>query len=78
MGFLRVWSAGMNTTQPSRESFIPVRRAALRLGVPAAWLKVEIQAGRVPHLRAGRRLLVNPEAVEAVLVERAQQTGADL
>jgi hypothetical protein len=54
------------------ESFVPLRRAAARLGVPAAWLRAEAVAGRVPSLRVGRRLLMNPEAVERVLLERAQ------
>lgn len=60
-----------NTT--AKESFQPLRRAAARLGVPAAWLKAEALAGRIPYLRAGRRLLVNPEAVEQVLMQRAEQ-----
>jgi hypothetical protein len=59
------------------ESFLPLRRAAVRLGVPAAWLRAEADAGRVPHLRVGRRLLVNPQAVERVLLERAQQAGRE-
>jgi hypothetical protein len=55
------------------ELFLPLRRAAVRLGVPMAWLRAEADAGRVPHLRAGRRLLVNPEAVERALLKRARQ-----
>lgn len=54
------------------EPFLPLRQTATRLGVPAAWLRSEAQAGRVPHLRVGRRLLFNPEAVEAVLLKRAR------
>lgn len=54
------------------ESFIPVRRLAARIGVPAAWLKREAAAGRVPSLRVGRRLLMNREAVERVLLQRAE------
>ncbi|RMF85051.1 MAG: DNA-binding protein [Planctomycetota bacterium] len=58
-----------NTNTP--ETFLPLRRAAARLGVPAAWLRAEAHAGRVPHLRVGRRLLFNTAAVEAVLSDRA-------
>jgi len=65
----------MNETNTRVESFLPLRRAAVRLGVPAAWLRAEAEAGRVPHLRVGRRLLVNPQAVERVLLERARQAG---
>lgn len=60
----------MDTTN-TPEAFLPLRRAAARLGVPAAWLRAEAHAGRVPHLRVGRRLLFNTAAVEAVLSDRA-------
>lgn len=55
------------------ESFLPLRRAAARLGVPIAWLKSEAAAGRVPCLRVGRRLLLNCDAVERALLERSMQ-----
>ena len=57
------------------ESFLSIKRAAPRLGVPAAWLQAEALAGRVPCLLAGRRLLVNPEAVERVLLERTREVN---
>lgn len=44
---------------------------ARRLRLPAAWLRAEAVAGRIPSLRAGRRLLFNVEAVERTLLERA-------
>ena len=47
-----------------------------RLRLPADWLKAEAQAGRIPCLRAGRRTLFNPDAVERVLLERAAK-GAE-
>lgn len=43
------------------------------LGVPVGWLKSEADAGRIPHLKAGRSYLFNPEAVEAVLAKRAAE-----
>lgn len=46
---------------------------AKRLRLPAAWLKGEVEAGRIPFLRAGRRLLFNSEAVERVLLDRAAE-----
>jgi hypothetical protein len=58
------------------ETFISLQRAASRLGVPAAWLRAEAEAGRVPFLRAGRRLLFNPDSVAAALLERAKEGGA--
>ena len=60
----------MNTTTPEAK-FIPLRKAAASLGVPASWLEAEAKAGRIPHLKAGRRLLFNPAAVERVLLDRA-------
>jgi hypothetical protein len=41
------------------------------LKVPAAWLKREADAGRVPCLNADGRYLFNSDAVERVLAERA-------
>ena len=53
------------------ERFTNLRRVAMETGVPAAWLRREAEAGRVPVVRAGRRLLANPEQVAAALARRA-------
>jgi hypothetical protein len=53
---------------------LPVGPMARFLRVPVAWLRAEAEAGRVPFLRAGKVLLFNPSAVEAVLVARASGT----
>ncbi|MCC6681135.1 MAG: helix-turn-helix domain-containing protein [Phycisphaeraceae bacterium] len=55
--------------------FISVLEAAAKLGVPAAWLKREADSGRVPAIRAGRRLRIDPDAVARVLLERARISG---
>ena len=55
----------------SDPEFICLREAAERLGVPMAFLRVEADAGRVPYLRAGRRLLFDVHSVHRALVERA-------
>lgn len=44
---------------------------ATRAGVPRGWLRAEAEAGRVPHLRAGERLLFRAALVERVLLARA-------
>lgn len=44
-----------------------------RYGLSAAWLKAEAEAGRIPCLKAGRRMLFDADAVEAALVQRAAQ-----
>jgi excisionase family DNA binding protein len=58
------------TTRPI--SLIPT---AKRLGVDAAWLREEAEAGRIPHVQAGRHLLFNIDAVQRVLAERAGREG---
>lgn len=54
-------------------TFQSITRTAARLGLPEGWLRREVKAGRVPHLRAGRRLLLDPEQVARVLHERTHQ-----
>jgi len=48
-----------------------VERAAARLGIPAAWLRAEAEAGRLPCVKAGRRTLLSAAAVEVALLSRA-------
>ncbi len=57
------------------ETPLPIAVVARRLRVPVAWLKAEAEAGRVPHLKAGKQILVVPEIVQKVLAERAKQEG---
>jgi hypothetical protein len=54
---------------------LPLNRMARRLHVTVAWLRGEADAGRVPALKADDRYLFAPEAVEAVLAERAAQVS---
>ena len=56
-------------------TLLPIRFVARRLRVTVGWLRDEATAGRIPHLNAGGRILMNPEAVERVLVARAKQEG---
>ena len=57
------------------KTFITLQALSRRLGLPAAWLKAEAEAGRIPSLRTSRRLMFNPEVVERVLIERAKADG---
>ena len=50
---------------------ITLRSMAACLRVPAKWLREEALSGRIPCLRAGKAILVDPEAVEAELLRRA-------
>jgi len=53
------------------ESLLPLRAMARRLRIPMRWLRNEVEAGRLPHTRAGSAILFSPPAVERVLIERA-------
>jgi excisionase family DNA binding protein len=50
---------------------IGVAELAARLRLPIRWIKAEAKAGRLPHLRVGRRWLFNEAAVRACLHVRA-------
>jgi hypothetical protein len=45
--------------------------------VPAAWLRAEADAGRLPHLRAGSAYLFDVDTVERLLLERARRCCQD-
>jgi excisionase family DNA binding protein len=61
----------METTQ-----LLTVLQLASAIRLPATWLKREAEAGRIPSLKVGRRLMFNKDAVERVLLERAAETPA--
>jgi hypothetical protein len=65
----------MLTDTPPR--LIPLGPCARRLRVPSTWLRQEAEAGRVPHLRAGKAILFDLETVERVLLERARREGVE-
>jgi hypothetical protein len=48
-----------------------LNQLAVRLKLPRQWLRREATHGRIPCLRAGRRLLFSLSAVAAALAERA-------
>ena len=54
------------------QKLLPLNCMARVLRVTCGWLRDEADAGRVPCLRAGKRYLFAPDAVEAALVERAK------
>ena len=56
----------------SETTFVSLPELAERTGLTASWLKDEAEAGRIPFLRTGRRVMFHPGAVERVLLERAQ------
>ena len=54
---------------------LPLCAMARRMYVSNKWLRGEAEAGRIPHLKAGKTLLFNPDVVEPLLVERASKGG---
>ncbi len=55
-------------------SFCSVGYVADRLGVPSTWLRSEAEAGRVPVIRAGKRMLMDLDAVRVALVKRSVES----
>ena len=50
---------------------LPLGVMARLLHVPAKWLRSEAEAGRIPALRAGDRLVFRPDVVLPLVAERA-------
>lgn len=58
---------------------LSLARMARRLGVTQQWLRQESDAGNVPVLRAGKRYLFNPAAVQETLAAEATKLqGTDV
>jgi hypothetical protein len=47
---------------------------ARALNLPEAWIKAEADAGRLPHLKIGKRYRFNSAAVIRTLADRAAMT----
>lgn len=60
----------------SQSEPLPLNRAARCLRVPARWLRDEVNAGRIPALVAGTRVLIHLPTVAALLAERAKAETA--
>jgi hypothetical protein len=56
-----------------RAALPPLNHAARLLSVPSKWLRAEADAGRLPHLHAGRVYLFDVHTVERLLLERARR-----
>jgi hypothetical protein len=54
------------------ERLLSLARMARRLGVTQRWLRSQAVCGRVPSLRADRRFLFDPVAVEDALAAQAR------
>lgn len=65
---------GMEQNRYPQES-VPLNVAARCLRVPAHWLRDEIEAGKLPALIAGNKILVHVPTVAPLLDERAAKGG---
>ena len=54
---------------------IGIAELAARLKLPIRWIKAEAKAGRLPHIRVGRRWLFNEQSVRKHLGARAGREG---
>lgn len=59
-------------------SLLTLSELAAALRIPEGWLRDEAHAGRLPHLRIGKRCRFSLAAVEAVLVARAASAGLNV
>jgi len=58
--------------ETEKNNLLELGAMARRAGVPVRWLKGEADAGRIPHLRAERVYLFDPQVVFDLLAERAR------
>lgn len=67
----------MDASTPTDDllTFTQLTRRLRRYGITRAWLEAEVQAGRIPCLKTGRRRLFNFEAVKGELLRRAAEGG---
>ena len=63
--------SGMDNTTFQDEP-LPLNKAARCLCVPMCWLRDEVEAGRLPGLRAGRTILIHVPTVAKLLADRAK------
>jgi hypothetical protein len=54
----------------NQNKLLPLYVVARRLHVPQKWLRAEAEAGKIPHLKAGKAILLNPVITENLLIQR--------
>jgi len=57
--------------------FVTINQLSHELNLPAAWLRAEARAGRIPSLKVGRRLVFDPQLVMRVLFARSRSAKPD-
>jgi excisionase family DNA binding protein len=69
-----MWPGFLAFEDHAMSELLNLSRQARRLGVTQQWLREQADAGQLPCLKAGKRYLFNPEAVETALSARAART----
>lgn len=64
------------STEPLHYRLFPLGFSARYLRVPPEWLRGECESGKLPHLKAGNKILLDLHIVERLLWERAQSSIA--
>jgi len=57
---------------------VKLNHAARMFGVPVAWLKQQVEQGKIPAVKADKVYLVKPENVEAFLLQEAEKPIAKI
>lgn len=55
----------------TKKTFVTASKLSAICGLSETWLRDEANAGRIPHLKIGKRVMFNPDAVERALIERS-------
>ena len=59
------------------KKILKLGHAARMFGVPVGWLKEQVEARKIPAVRAGRVYLVTPKIVETFLLQQAEGRQTD-
>jgi excisionase family DNA binding protein len=54
------------------KKILKLGHVARMFGVPVGWLKEQVEAGKIPAVKAGTVYLVKPKKVEKFLLEQAE------
>jgi excisionase family DNA binding protein len=60
----------MASDAPREPALLDAKGASALLNVPASWVAAEARAGRIPHVRLGRYVRFEPEALRDWCRER--------
>ena len=71
-----VWYVARMVSNEPRNELLTLPAMARALRVTQRWLRSEVEAGRLPAIKADARLRFSRAAVERALLKRAERTEA--